>query len=404
LLFAALLFSGNTFSVSRFAGRDPGPRQIGGAATEARFESIRAITGHGGFLYVADNTSLRRVDIQTRQVTTITRFAGSNVSSGVGYNTPGVKGIWTDGTYAYVTDSSAGRVHRIDINTGQVEISPDLYSGCPACRLIPVQGLLSPTFQLGGPFGIWGDGINLYIAESREGKIKRLSLASGELTDFASPPGPTDPSECAVASCIGYYVPSPRELASDGTYLYVTGYSHTIRRINIQTGEITSLPELPFIPRDLTISAGILYTWNAGLIAGIDLATGSVQTIASPNSIGVMWADNGFIYVAGEKQIDRINIQTGQSENFAAAGPRCWPPIYTSTKDSEITKDTREIKPKTKPRSPARLIGVLFLELAKSRNRPNTRRLYHSPSAALAERISSHCNSVTPKFKIRPNG
>jgi hypothetical protein len=330
-LFAALLFSGNAFNISTVAGRPPGPAQIDGIGTQARFESIRAMTGHDGSLYVADNTSLRRVDIATRRVTTITRFAGNNVRSGLNFNTPGVKGIWTDGVYAYVTESSVGRIHRIDLNTGEVQIVPNLYSSCGTCAFSPgSQGVLFPTVQLGAPWGIWSDGSDLYIAESTAGKITKLNITSGRLSEFAKPLGPADPSRCTVGRfCIGYWVPSPRDIASDGSFLYVTGYSQAMRRIDIRSGEITDLPEFPFIPRDPSISAAILYVHDEDgqQIAAMDLATGSTRTVATDFTLpglskyGPMWADGGFLYVAhGDVRIDRINLQTGQSEIFVG-GP-----------------------------------------------------------------------------------
>ena len=89
-----------------------------GVGEEAVFTDSPAhsVWGDGTYLYVADGTALRRIEIATRQVTTITRLAGS----GQYYTFPrgtvsGLTGVWGNGSYVYITDVVEGTVRRVNL-------------------------------------------------------------------------------------------------------------------------------------------------------------------------------------------------------------------------------------------------------------------------------------------------
>jgi len=53
------------YKVSVLAGRSSTPMQLDGIGENARFESITALWGDGGNLYVADSNTIRRIDLNT---------------------------------------------------------------------------------------------------------------------------------------------------------------------------------------------------------------------------------------------------------------------------------------------------------------------------------------------------
>jgi len=154
----------DTYEITTFAGVDTGQFIKDGVGEEASFLGAGVLWGEGSCLYAIDGTALRHIDLATRQVTTITRLAGSGSA--------GLTGIWGDGSFIYATGPG---VRRINLSTGLVE-------------------LITTDVPYQAPLGIAGDGRYLYIGNSREHSIKRVEIATGKLTDFVTLPGPIDTS------------------------------------------------------------------------------------------------------------------------------------------------------------------------------------------------------------------
>ena len=65
----------------------------------------------------------------------------------------------------------------------------------------------------------------------------RIDAVTGTSTQLAST-GSGTPRNCFLGSgCIGYFVPGPRAILSDGQSLYLTGYSGTVKKLDIASGE-----------------------------------------------------------------------------------------------------------------------------------------------------------------------
>ena len=196
------------------------------SGTMAQFFLPAAITTDGTFLYVADsgNNKIRKVDMVTGQVWDI---AGSPIGeSGSKDGTGPVAlfyspwGIMNDGAYLYVADTGNSLIRKVEIANGVVTT------------------LAGASVQINYPQGIASDGTNFYVANTGSNTILMVE-ASGLVTTLAGTAGVTGTND-GTGSNAQFH--APEGLTTDGTYLYVTDTdNNTIRRVIIATGEVTTL-------------------------------------------------------------------------------------------------------------------------------------------------------------------
>jgi DNA-binding beta-propeller fold protein YncE len=185
------------------------------------------------------------------------------------------------------------------------------------------------------PEGVWSDGANVYIADSGNGVIRRIAVATAQVTTIAGSPQQQDAFT------------RPTDLWGDGTSLYVTDGT-VIRRVDLATGHVSLFVDawnepppltprgfLPPRPYALTGNATHLYVFYSApfsftllpigspAIREISRSTGTARTIpysahgsAMPSGL---WADNQFVYLAyaGTRAgitLGRINLSTSEFE------------------------------------------------------------------------------------------
>ncbi len=145
------------------------------------------------------------------------------------------------------------------------------------------------------PGAVTTDGFNLYIADTANNTIRKLVIASGQVTTIAGSPGIAG-SQDGVGS--GALFDGPAGITTDGTSLYITDFNNnTIRQLVLATGAVTTLagvPGLPGIidgvgtgglfngPFGITTDGNALYIadFNNNTIRQISLLTGRVTTLA----------------------------------------------------------------------------------------------------------------------------
>lgn len=212
-----------TGAVTTLAGSAGLAGSDNGTGSAARFNNPFGITTDGTRLYVADtdNHTVRQIVIATGEVTTLAGSAGLTGSdNGIGsvarFNNP--HGITTDGIDLYVADRSNGAIRQIDIATGEVTTLPN-----------GISNLL----------GITTDGTNLYV--TTDFAILQVVIATGTVTTLAGDQtGSTTGSTDGIGSVARFN--EPRAITTDGASLYVTDTGNqTIRKIVIATGEVTTL-------------------------------------------------------------------------------------------------------------------------------------------------------------------
>lgn len=164
--------------VTTLAGKPGEAGSTDGAASEARFSSPEGISTDGRYLYVVDsrNSTLRKVEIATGQVSTLAGRAGkAGFADGTGQAAQFFypEGISTDGTHLYVTDTQNQAIRKVNIATGAVST----LAGLPGESCGYADG--SPTqARFCQPKGIVYHDKNLYITDSGNHNIRKITLAA----------------------------------------------------------------------------------------------------------------------------------------------------------------------------------------------------------------------------------
>lgn len=224
-----------TAVVSTLAGSVEGASD--GIGTAAAFRSPYGLTTDGANLYVADrdNHLIRKIVIATREVSTIAGngFCGSADGNGTSASFCGPSGITTDGTNLYVTDTQNSSIRKINISTKDVTTLAGQagWAGADDATGNAARFLL--------PYGITTDGFNLYVADTYNNTIRKIIIESGVVTTLAGAAGVSGSIDGAGANA---HFNRPAALTTDGSYLYVADTdNYTVRKIVISSGEVTTL-------------------------------------------------------------------------------------------------------------------------------------------------------------------
>jgi len=199
---------------------------------DALYNNPWGVTTDGVNLYIADNGNyrIRKMMISTRVVSTLvgsTRGLTDGASNVALFDSP--KGITTDGTYLYVTepDASPAKIRQITIATGEVTT---LNTGGNSSLLN-----LRPS--------ITTDGNQLFVILNRQ--IYKVDKTGGAPVLLAG--SATSGSADGTGASASFYAPAG--LATDGTYVYLTDSgNHNIRKISIASGEVTTVAGLAGTP------------------------------------------------------------------------------------------------------------------------------------------------------------
>lgn len=184
------------------------------------------ITTDGTNLYITDAgaRSIMKMVIATGKVTKLTGYTA-------GFNFP--YGIATDGTNLYVADTGNSTIRKVVIASGEVS------------TLAGTAGVAGNNDGIGigasfsGPYGITTDNTNLYVADTGNNTIRKIVIATGVVTTLAGTTGTAGHTD-GTGTAAGFS--GPYGITTDGTNLYVadTGNS-TIRKVVIATGEVSTL-------------------------------------------------------------------------------------------------------------------------------------------------------------------
>ena len=173
-----------TGAVTTLAGTAGTSGTTDGTGTAARFNSPYGITTDGTNLYVADtfNHVIRKVAIASGVVTTLAGNAGTSGSTdGIGtaalFNDP--HGIATDGTSLFVADSGNNTIRKIDIVTKAVTTLSGTAGKSGSTDGIGVTALFS------APYGVTIDGAYLYVTDLKNNTIRKIIIATGIVTTLA---------------------------------------------------------------------------------------------------------------------------------------------------------------------------------------------------------------------------
>lgn len=180
---------------------------------EALFQYPTSITTDGVNLYVIDSGMIRKIMIDTGEVTTV----GIGTEEFSAYS-----GITTDGSYLYIADINNHTIYKVEISAGDV------------ITLAGAKGVEGDADGVGGaarfnkPRGIVTDGSSLYVADGENRTIRKIVISTGEVTTLAGTPGVSGYiDDAGTAAQFG----RPVDITTDGTDLFVTDDYKRLRRI-----------------------------------------------------------------------------------------------------------------------------------------------------------------------------
>jgi sugar lactone lactonase YvrE len=228
------------------------------------------------------------------------RLAGASDSSGTtdgdgnDARFDGPSGVVTDGAgNAYIADSLNGTIRKLVLATRAVST----LAGSPGKSGSTDGPAASALF--GAPEGLALDGAVLYVADPKNCNVRRIDLAGGTVSTVAGVAGAAGSEDGSAAQA---RFSAPVAVASDGhgaLYVADAGNNKTIRKIVLATGEVSTLAGSP------------------GISGAID-GKGAEAHFSSPRGLV---ADRGFLYVtdATTNSVRKIGIQTGVVTTLAGA-------------------------------------------------------------------------------------
>ncbi len=293
-----------TTVVGNGSGGDNGP------AVNASLFSPAGIAFDGlGDMYVADFSSIRKVDHSTGIITTVAGnstlgFSGDgDLAINAQLSAPAC--IAFDGSNnLYIVDAQNGRIRKIDRSTGIIITVVGGNLG------FSKDNLPATSIQLAGPTDLVFNSIgNLYFADNH--RIRMVDHLSGIITTVAGDgtPGFSGDNGLAINAKLNY----PMNVAFDGLYnLYISdAFNARIRKIDHATGVITTVAGNGVsgfsgdnnyaINAQLNIPTGLAFDGSGNLyfadqannrIRKVDNATGIITTVAGNGNSGYS-GDNG---------------------------------------------------------------------------------------------------------------
>jgi hypothetical protein len=244
-------------TVSTAAGAPPNTRRVDGARNVARFTMPFGITtDESGAVYVGDivfdgdepNSTIRRYDPASASLATL-----SGIPTRPFGDQPPVDGpkdqarfwfpidlVHVDGNL-YVVDSAAQAVRRVSATTGEVKTIAGELGAMGDADGVGAAARFKFIDPQGGDSGIIGgaiatDGTHLFVADTGNFRIRKIVLATGEVTTLA---GGEKGAANGVGAAAQFMFPAGLSYA-DGMLYVADMLDHTIRRVDVATGEVTS--------------------------------------------------------------------------------------------------------------------------------------------------------------------
>ncbi len=201
---------------------------LDGFGTAAQLNFPQGVTSDGSFLYVIDsgNTVIRKINLATTEVTRLSGMvAGGGFADGVSSvaQFSGPAGGTVVGTKLYVADGSNDAIREVDTTTGTVRTIAG-QGGVPGLA----DGIQTDA-RFDFPFGMSTDGFFLYVTEVGNHTIRKVDLATLEVTTISGT-GATGTAD-GVGTAATHA--QPRGIANNGTSLFVgdTTDGRTVRLI-----------------------------------------------------------------------------------------------------------------------------------------------------------------------------
>ena len=333
----------------------------GGPATSA---SLRNPTGvvidSAGNLFVADfgNHRIRRVDAASGFITTVAGGGsvvgdGGPAASGSLINPIGLGVDATDNLF--IADEGNHRIRRVDAASGFITTVAG-----NGTRGFSGDGGPATSASLRNPTGVAIDTAgNLFIADERNHRIRRVDAASGRIATVAGNGSIGFSGDGGPATSASLRNPTGVAIDTAGDLFIAERFDHRIRRVDAATGLITTVAGNgtrgfsgdggPATSARLAFPAGLAMDTAGNLfitdqsnqrIRRVDAATGLITTVAGngsiafsgdggpaaraslafPTGLAMDTAGNLFIADFGNQRIRRVDAATGLITTVAGNG------------------------------------------------------------------------------------
>jgi hypothetical protein len=278
---------------------------VNGALVDAHFQDPWEIAGDGAtHLYVADQNVIRAIDRGTGDVTTLAgTFGPPGSADGVGaaatFNLP--SGLAYAGGQLYLSDTENHTIRKLDVASGQVTT----LAGAAGQRG-STDGAASDA-RFGEPEGIALEGDLLYVSDTDNDTIRVLSLSAGTVVTLVGQvdvPGLMD----GVGSAAQFDRPKAMRSDAAGNLYVADSLNNAVRKVVPSTGAVTTLATFPSVPQGFAIDGGDLLVSLEGLTDGRVVR---IQGAVSPGCAGCTVSD-----VAGSATVQGYVDAAGAAARF----------------------------------------------------------------------------------------
>ncbi len=271
-----------------------------------------AVDAKGNIFFVDKfNNQIRSVDTTTGIITT---FAGSGPGSyySGGYsgdggpatsarlNLPGEIAFDSNGNL-FIADSQNGRIRRVDASTGIITT----VAGNGGFTFSGDGGLATAA-SLNHPAGVALDtNGNLFIADAYNCRVRRVDASSGIITTVAGNGEFSFSGDGGPAIAASLWLPIGVRVDTDGNLFIADLYNHRVRRVDASTGIITTFAG--------SGQSGV--SGDGGLATSVDM---------SPVGVAIESSGNLLIADADSKRVRRVNLSTNIVTTVAGNGEFCF--------------------------------------------------------------------------------
>jgi DNA-binding beta-propeller fold protein YncE len=304
-----------------------------GIGTSARLGGVRGLVQAPGVktVYIVNGFFIRKVDLSTRQVTTVANINESGLTPGFDFTVNSGIAINRAGTKLYVAAFGAPNVYEVNIATQAVT---------------KIAGTDNSGFQDGNqaqfnsPSGVVLDASErfLFVADRNNHRIRQIDLFNSLVSTLAGNglTGATD----GVGTAASFNFPSGVALSPDGLTIFVADTNNQkIRAINLATKQVSTLAGSGVVGSNdgaaevssfnqlssLAVSPDqeTLYIGELGKIRAIDLTTKVVRTVSelkplqitnsACNPGGIAVAPSDTVTFTCDSIVNRLHLVEGEA-------------------------------------------------------------------------------------------
>ncbi|HYR82521.1 MAG TPA: hypothetical protein VE422_00425 [Terriglobia bacterium] len=260
----------------------------GGFGEAARLPFISGIWGDQNDLYLTMGEAIRRVSKRTGEVTTF--LADNNPTVLIGL----AGSLWGDGRFLYIGTEI---LRRLDLATKESSVIAG------AARQFNCADGIGTEARFGEIGGMWGDGKNLFVNDTRCQTVRRVELSTGRVITLAGNPvsgqtGLIEPVDGTGPEA--RFVGLRGRIWGRGSELFVAD-AVSLRRVSISTGLVTTI-----LARDLRLPSSTDGSLNEAGFCGVDS----------------LWGDGSFLYFGDCHGLRRIRLSDLTASTLLVGNPR----------------------------------------------------------------------------------